>query len=114
MLRSLMLIAASIALLGSAQAQTQQDQTQNPEAADPAKPGTGKLKTTFGVTGPTLGHAPVNANGTPIKDRGVTTGVDGRPVTNLSGGTNVNPYTGVPVGQPMHPNDLGAPETGSR
>jgi len=30
---------------------------------------------------------------------------------NPTGATGVNPYTGVPVGQPLHPNDLGSPQS---
>jgi len=30
---------------------------------------------------------------------------------NPTGATGINPYTGVPVGQPLHPNDLGSPES---
>jgi len=83
--------------------------------APKAPPAAGSKQTsTFGITGPKVGHSPVNANGTPISEKGVTTNVDGKPVNNLSGGTGVNPYTGVPVGQPMHPNDLGSPEAAPR
>ncbi len=31
---------------------------------------------------------------------------------NTAGGTSVNPFTGVPVGQPLQPNDLGFGTTG--
>ncbi len=44
----------------------------------------------------------VNANGTPT---GRSAG-DGAPGV-LGTGTKVNPYSGVPVGQPLQPNDLG-------
>lgn len=56
------------------------------------------------------GNATVNANGQPIgKDTKVLPGDNGKQadVPNLSGGTSVNPYTGVPVGQPLRPNDIG-------
>lgn len=65
-------------------------------------------KSNFNAARP--GNATVNANGQPIgKDTKVLPDDNGKQVDvpNLSGGTSVNPYTGVPVGQPLRPNDIG-------
>jgi hypothetical protein len=56
------------------------------------------------------GNATINANGQPIgPDSKVIPNADDHTKLpkNLSGGTGVNPYTGVPVGQPLRSNDIG-------